>query len=112
MPHTKTKSDNDDSHARSAMAQKADEVQRAGTAKAGGVHGDAMVPEGGPPPAPKMAKGHPMPAMSRADADGTTEEGTSSATAGKAEKEAAARNAGLTKDQHGRGHRKAEASGS
>ena len=35
MPHTKTKSDNDDSHARSAKAQKAEEVQKAGTAKAG-----------------------------------------------------------------------------
>ena len=34
MSHTKTKSDNDDSHARSAKAQKADEVQQAGSAKA------------------------------------------------------------------------------
>ena len=30
------------------------------------------------------------------------------ATAGKAEKEAAATNAALTKEQHGRGHRKSE----
>ncbi len=110
MPHTKTKSDNDDSNARSAKAQKAEEVQRAGTAKAGGLLGDDAVPEGGPAPAPKMAKGHPMPASSTTD--GTEEEGTSHATAGKAEKEAAARNAELTKDQHGRGHRKAEHSGS
>ncbi len=110
MPHTKTKSDNDDSHARSAKAQKAEEVQRGGTAKAGGLLGDDAVPEGGPSPAPKMAKGRPMPATSHAD--GTAEEGTSSATAGKAEKESAARNAELTKDQHGRGHRKAEHSGS
>ena len=108
MPHTKTKSDNDESHARSAKAQKAEEVQLAGTAKAGGLHGQDFVAEGGPPPAPKMAKGHPMPAASRAHDDGTPEEGTSSATAGKAEKEAAARNAELTKQQHGRGHRKAE----
>ncbi len=108
MPHTKTKSDNDESHARSAKAQKAEEVQLAGTAKAGGKHGEDAVPEGGPAPSPKLGKGHPMPATSRADADGTTEEGTSSATAGKAEKEAAARHAELTKDQHGRGHRKSE----
>ena len=38
MPHQKTKSDNDDSHARSAKAQKADEVQEAGSAKAGAGH--------------------------------------------------------------------------
>ena len=82
MPHTKTKSDNDDSHARSAKAQKAEEIQ--------------------------MTKGHPMPAASRAHGDGTPEDGTSSATAGKAEKEAAATNAALTKEQHGRGHRKTE----
>ena len=106
MPHTKTKSDNDTSHARSAKAQKADEVQQAGTAKAGGTHGEAFVPEGGPAPAPTMAKGHPMPAASRAHVEGTPDEGTSSATAGKAEKESAHRNAELTKDQHGRGHRK------
>ena len=47
-----------------------------------------------------------MPAASKADADGTTPDGTSSATAGKAEKMAAAQNAALTKEQHGRGHRK------
>ena len=108
MPHTKTKSDNDESHARSAKAQKAEEVQLAGTAKAGGAHGEDFVTEGGPAPSPKMAKGHPMPAASRAHDDGTTEEGTSSATAGKAEKEAAARKAELTQEQHGRGHRKSE----
>ncbi len=48
-----------------------------------------------------------MPASSRAAADGTTAEGTSSATVGKAEKDAAAQNA-MTKEQHGRGHRKTE----
>ena len=105
MPHQKTKSDNDTSTARSAKAQKADEVQAAGSAKAGAGHPE--VPEGGEAPAPKMAKGHPMPASSRAASDETTEAGTSSATAGKAEKEAAARK-GELKDQHGRGHRKAE----
>ena len=108
MPHTKTKSDNDDSHARSAKAQKAEEVQKAGTAKAGGLLGEDAVPEGGPAPAPTMTKGHLMPAASRAHGDGTPEDGTSSATAGKAEKEAAATNAALTKEQHGRGHRKTE----
>ncbi len=106
MPHQKTKSDNDTSTARSAKAKKADEVQQAGSAKAGAGH--AAVPEGGKAPAPKSAKGEPMPASSRAAADGTTDEGTSSATAGKAEKAAAARKAELTKEQHGRGHRKAE----
>ena len=108
MSHEKTKSDNDTSTARSAKAQKADEVQQAGTAKAGGAHGEDFVPEGGPAASPKRGKGAPMPAASRAAADGATEEGASSATAGKAEKEAAARNAALTKDQHGRGHRKSE----
>ena len=103
MPHTKTKSDNDDSHARSAKAQKADEVQQAGTAKA---PDESVVPEGGPAPAPKMSKGHPMPADT--SSDGTEADGTSHATAGKAEKEAAAQNAALTKEQHGRGHRKSE----
>ena len=106
MPHQKTKSDNDTSTARSAKAQKADEVQQAGSAKAGAGH--AEVHEGGKAPAPTHAKGAPMPAASRAAAEGTTEEGTSSATVGKAEKEAAAQNAALTKEQHGRGRRKAE----
>jgi hypothetical protein len=104
MPHTKTKSDNDTSTARSAKAQKAEEVQMAGSAKADAGH--APVPEGGKAPSPKNAKGEPMPATSRADTDGTTEEGTSSATVGKAEKEAAFEKAALTKEQHGRGHRK------
>ena len=106
MPHEKTKSDNDTSSARSAKAQKADEIQRAGSAKAGAGHLD--VPEGGKVEAPVHSKGHPMPAASTAAVDGTTVAGTSSATAGKAEKEAAAKNAELTKEQHGRGHRKAE----
>ncbi len=106
MPNRKTKSDNDTSTARSAKAQKAEEVQQAGSAKAGAGHPE--VPEGGKAPAPVHSKGHPMPASSRAAAEGTTEEGTSSATAGKAEKEAAARNAELTKQQDGRGHRKSE----
>jgi len=106
MPHEKTKSDNDTSTARSAKAQKAQEVQLAGSAKAGAGH--SPVPEGGKAPAPKHAKGEPMPASSRAAADGATEAGTSSATAGKAEKQAAAENAAMTKEQHGRGHRKSE----
>ncbi len=106
MPHEKTKSDNDTSHARSAMAQKAEEVREAGSARAGAGH--SPVPEGGRAASPLLAKGHPMPAASRAAADGTPQEGTSSATAGKAEKQAAAQNAAATKEQHGRGHRKAE----
>ena len=106
MPHQKTKSDNDTTTARSAKAQKADEVQAAGSAKAGAGH--PVVNEGGKAPTPKLAKGEPMPATSRAAADGTPEEGTSSATAGKAEKEAAHRKAELTQEQHGRGHRKSE----
>ncbi len=104
MPHQKNKSDNDTSTARSAKAQKAEEVQQAGSAKAGAGHPE--VTEGGKAPSPLHNKGEPMPATSRASADGTPEEGTSSATAGKAEKEAAAKKAELTKDQHGRGHRK------
>ena len=105
MAHEKTKSDNDTSTARSAKAQKADEVQAAGSAKAGAGHPE--VHEGGKAPSPKPHKGEPMQAASRAALDGTTEEGTSSATVGKAEKEAAARK-GEQKEQHGRGHRKAE----
>ncbi len=109
MSHQKTKSDNDTSTARSAKAQKADEVQQAGTAKAGGLHGDAFVPEGGPASAPIRHKGAPMPAASNATAGGTTgEEGASSATAGKAEKQAASAHAAATQKQDGRGHRKAD----
>ena len=106
MPHTKTKSDNDAAASRSAKAQKAEEVQQAGSAKAGAGH--PPVPEGGPPPPTKLADGHPAPAASRAHAERNVEEGTSPATAGQAEKAAAAKNAELTKDQHGRGRRKAE----
>ena len=106
VPHEKTKSDNDSSTARSAKAQKAEEVQQAGSAKAGAGHPD--VPEGGKAEAPIQSKGHPLPAASAAAASGTTVAGTSSATAGKAEKEAAATNAALPKEQHGRGPRKAE----
>ena len=105
MPHTKTKSDNDDSHARSAKAQKADEVQEAGSAKAGAGH--LAVNEGGHAPAPVHSKGHPMPAASTA-VDGGAEDGASHATAGKAEKKAAFENAQTSQDTHGRGHRKAE----
>ena len=104
MAHEKNKSDNDTSTARSAKAQKADEVQMAGSAKAGAGHPD--VPEGGKAESPVHSKGHPMPAASSGSADGSSEPGTSSATAGKAEKEAAARKAELTQEQHGRGHRK------
>lgn len=106
MPHEKTKSDNHTSHARSAKAQKADEVREAGNARAGAGH--SPVPESGRAASPLHGKGQPMPAASRAAADGTTAEGTSSATAGKAEKQAAAQRAALTKEQHGRGHYKAE----
>ena len=106
MPQEKTKSDNDTSTARSAKAQKAEEVQQAGSAKAGAGHPD--VPEGGKAETPIHSKGHPLPAASTAAADGTPVGGTSSATAGKAEKAAAAKNAELTKEQHGRGHRKSE----
>lgn len=94
------------SHARSAQAQKADEIQAAGTAKAGGAPGEDAVTEGGVVPSPLHRKGEPMPAASRSAADGNEAGGTSSATAGKAEKEAAERNAELTKTQDGRGHRK------
>ena len=106
MAHEKTKSDNDTSHARSAKAQKAEEIQQAGSARAGAGH--PPVPEGGPAPKPTHTKGEPMPARSRAMAEGTGEEGTSGATAGKAEKQAAAQNAALTQEQHGRGYRKGE----
>ena len=95
----------DDSHSRSAKAQKADEVQAAGSAKAGAGH--PVVMEGGKAEAPTEGKGHPKPAASTADAGGAPEAGTSHATAGKAEKQAA-EGAAAAKEQHGRGRRKAE----
>lgn len=95
-----------DDRSRSAKAQKAVEVQQAGSAKAGAGH--PIVLEGGKAEAPTEGKGHAKPAASRAHEEHTPEAGTSSATAGKAEKEAAAENAALTKEQHGRGRRKAE----
>ncbi len=93
------------SHSRSAKAQKAEEVQAAGSAKAGAGH--PIVNEGGPAESPTESKGHPKPAASTADVDGASQAGTSTATAGKAEKDAAAE-AGHAKEQHGRGRRKAE----
>lgn len=49
------------------------------------------VTEGGKAPSPVEGKhGHPLPAASRAEAEGNTTEGTSRATQGKAEKEHAA----------------------
>lgn len=92
-------------HKQSAKAQKAEEVQAAGSAKAGAGH--PTVAEGGPAEAPIEGKGHPKPAASSANVDGAFQDGTSSATAGKAEKEAAA-GAGQAKEQHGRGRRKSE----
>lgn len=92
-------------HSRSAKAQKADEVQAAGSAKAGAGH--PVVEEGGPATPPTDGKGHPKPAASVADTDGSPLAGTSTATAGKAEKNAA-EEAGHGKEQHGRGRRKAE----
>lgn len=92
---------------RSAKAQKADEVQAAGTAKASGLHGDTVA-EGGPPPETTFTKGAPKPAASKADEDGTPVEGTSSATVGRAEMNQAA-GIGATKTASGRGRRKAEA---
>lgn len=105
MSEEKTGPDFSETPPRSAKAKKAAEVQRAGSAKAGAGH-DA-VEEGGKPPPPTHSKGEPMPAKSRADADGTPEAGTSAATAGKAEK-AAAQQAAAAKEQHGRGHRKSD----
>ena len=93
---------------RSAKAQKADEVQAAGTAKAGGQHGGETVGEGGPAPETTFTKGAPKPAASKADEDGTPVEGTSSATVGRAEMDQAA-GIGATKTASGRGRRKAEA---
>ncbi|SDN81930.1 RPS31 30S ribosomal protein S31 [Methylobacterium phyllostachyos] len=90
---------------RSAQEQKAAEVQAAGSAKADAGH--PMVAEGGKAEAPTEGKGHPKSAASNAQAGATSDAATSHATAGKAEKEAAAA-AGADKDQHGRGHRKAE----
>ena len=89
----------------SAQDQKAAEVQAAGSAKAGAGHPE--VSEGGKAEAPTEGKGHPKSAASNAPPGGTSDDATSTATAGKAEKEAAAA-AGAGKEQHGRGHRKAD----
>lgn len=90
---------------RSAQEQKAAEVQAAGSAKADAGH--PVVLEGGQAEAPTEGKGHPKSAASKAPSGATSDAATSTATAGKAEKEAAAA-AGADKEQHGRGHRKAE----
>lgn len=89
----------------SAKEQKAAEVQEAGSAKADAGHPEVL--EGGKAEPTTEGKGHPKSAASNAPAGGTSDAATSSATVGKAEKEAAAA-AGAEKDQHGRGHRKSE----
>ena len=106
MANAKSTSGSETAHSRSAKAQKADEVQAAGSAKAGAGH--PAVTEGGAAEAPTDCKGHPKPATSRADAEHTPEAGTSSATAGRSEKKHAFEKAAATKDQAGRGRRKAE----
>jgi len=92
-------------HTDSAQDQKAAEVQAAGSAKAGAGHPE--VPEGGKAEAPTEGKRHAKAAASNAPPGATSDAATSSATVGKAEKEAAAA-AGAGKEQHGRGHRKAD----
>ena len=89
----------------SAQEQKAAEVQAAGSAKAGAGHPEVL--EGGKVEKPTEGKGHPKSAASNASPGATSDAATSSATVGKAEQEAAAA-AGAGKEQHGRGHRKAE----
>ena len=89
----------------SAKAQKAAEVQEAGSAKAGAGHPEVL--EGGKAEAPTEGKGQPKSAASNAPIGATSDAATSTATVGKAEKQAAAA-AGAGKEQHGRGHRKAE----
>lgn len=89
----------------SAQEQKAAEVQAAGSAKADAGHPEVL--EGGRADAPTEGKGHPKSAASNAPGGATSEAATSTATVGKAEKEAAAA-AGANKEQHGRGHRKSE----
>ena len=102
---TKPASDHETSPCRSAKAQKADEVQAAGSAKAGAGH--PVVDEGGKVEPPKKAKGQMKPAASRAHGEGSPAEGTTSGVVGKAEQHAA-HEAGMAKEQHGRGHRKGE----
>lgn len=63
------------------------------------------VTEGGEAPAPTEGKGKPKAATSSAHDNGALDDNTSQATAGKAEKAAAALSGGQ-KPQHGRGHRK------
>lgn len=89
----------------SAQEQKAAEIQAAGSAKADTGHPEVL--EGGKADAPTEGKGHAKSAASNAPLGATSDAATSTATVGKAEKEAAAA-AGASKEQHGRGHRKAE----
>ncbi len=63
------------------------------------------VTEGGPATAPVDPHGATKPSASKAAAEGVPDDDASSATAGSAEKEHAAR-AGAEKTQTGRGHRK------
>lgn len=70
-----------------------------------GVEPGGEVTEGGVPPAPVERHGMPKASASKADDEGRPDEGTTPATAGKAEKQHAAA-AGALKTQSGRGHRK------
>jgi len=89
----------------SAQAQQAAKVQEAGSARVDAGHPD--VPKGGMAEGPTEGKGHSKSAASNAPPGATSDAATSTATVGKAEKQAAA-TAGAEKEQHGRGHRKAE----
>ena len=98
MSHTPNKAGN-------SIAQKAAEIQAAGSASPGAGH--PVVMEGGKAEAPTDGKGRAKPSASAADAGGAPDAGASTATAGKHEKQEA-ENAAMAKEQHGRGHRKAE----
>ena len=88
----------------------ADRMTGRGTVKGQHSKPGGDVTEGGPAPSPtEGGHGHPKGSVSKANAEhAVAGDDTSSATAGKAEKEHAAE-AGLNKTQEGRGHRKHDA---
>lgn len=92
-------------HGPGREVRKAAEAQQAGGNAIDSGH--APVLEGGKAESPTEGRGHPKSAASSAPEGATSEGAISTATAGKAEKEAAAA-AGAAKEQHGRGHRKSE----
>ncbi len=87
--------------------ERSDEITSHGTVKGHHPRPEDNVPEGGPAPAPTEGQGAAKGAASKAVDGAVAGDNTSTATAGKAEKEHAA-GVAAEKTQSGRGHRKHE----